>query len=51
MLFGSELPTSLNDDADSFAVRAADADAAAADDDADDDDAEADAAEGGGRLM
>ena len=50
MLFGSELPTSLNDDADSFAVRAADADAAAAADD-DDDDAEADAAEGGGRLM
>ena len=50
MLFGSELPTSLNDDADSFAVRAADADAAAAEDD-DDDDAEADAAEGGGRLM
>lgn len=50
MLFGSELPTSLNDDADSFAVRAADADAADDDDD-DDDDAEADAAEGGGRLM
>lgn len=49
MLFGSELPTSLNDDADSFAVRAADADAA--DDDDDDNDAEADAAEGGGRLM
>lgn len=49
MLFGSELPTSLNDDADSFAVRAADADAAAAA--TDDDDAEADAAEGGGRLM